>query len=392
MTLRTATAEPAESDEPPTSISRRVLHVMRMKGVSGAENHLLELTAALKGSGWLSDVLIPSPVPRAMEAFADRLAATCERVEVVPMRSDISATLVPKLVRLLASGRYQIAHAHMVHADWYLAAASLIAGDVPLVSSKHNPDAFRRLRAFRVVERVTLRRYAAVIAISDSVRDFTEVTTGVPAVTVRYGLPASGGPPPVRDARREEVQILAVGRLEKQKAFEVAIEAMALVRATAPRAHLSIAGDGNQRGMLTERATTLGLTDAVSLLGRREDVHELMLNADILVHPARWEGFGLVLLEAMRAGLPIVGTRVSAIPEVVADGTTGLLVPPEDPDALARAIAELIRDPARRARMGIAGYERLRKCFSPERMARGVAAVYEAVVERHRHAGAHGSG
>jgi glycosyltransferase involved in cell wall biosynthesis len=174
---------------------------------------------------------------------------------------------------------------------------------------------------------------------------------------------------------------LAVGRLEEQKGFDVAVQAMESVTRAAPDARLTIAGDGSQRRALADRITDLGLTDAVSLLGERNDVRSLMLEADILVHPARWEGFGLVLLEAMTAGLPIVATRVWAIPEVIADGVTGLLVPPEDPDELAAAIIELIRNPERRREMGMAGYERLRKRFSPERMARRVAAVYEEVLE-----------
>jgi glycosyltransferase involved in cell wall biosynthesis len=363
---------------------RRVLHVMRMKGVSGAENHLLELTTRLREHGWLSDVIIPAPAPEHLKEFANRLARVCDYVEIVSMRTDVSATLVLRLARLLASGRYDVAHAHLVHADWYLAAASLINGDVPLVSSKHNPDPFRRLAAFRLVERATLRRYSAVVAISESLRRFTEASTGVQAFTVHYGLPTPTGPAPVRDSRRKTIRLLAVGRLEKQKGFDVAIDAMASVRRDAPTARLSIAGKGRERRRLSKRIAAHGLADAVSLLGNREDVDELMLDADILVHPARWEGFGLVLLEAMRVGLPIVGTQVSAIPEVVDNGVTGILISPDDPDELAAAIAELIRNPMRRREMGVAGYERLREVFSPEKMARGVAAVYDAVLAQPR--------
>jgi glycosyltransferase involved in cell wall biosynthesis len=361
---------------------KRVLHVMRMRGVSGAENHLLELTRVLRDEGWLSDVVIPSPFPSKLQQFAEQLAVVCDRVLVVSMKTDIKPTLVLRLARLIRTGRYNIAHAHLVHADWYLAAASLLGRGVPLISSKHNHDAFRSLTAFRFVERLTLRRYSAVIAISQSVRDFTERSTGVTPVTVHYGFPSSDGSPLRRRRQREAVKLLAVGRLEKPKAFEVAIQAMALVKAAAPNAHLSIAGEGKLRPMLAETITALGLTDAVSLLGNRDDIDELMLNADILVHPARWEGFGLVLLEAMNASLPIVSTRASAIPEVVADGETGLLVPPEDADSLAAAVIELIRDPRRREEMGMAGQERLRREFSPEKMARGTVAVYESVLAR----------
>jgi glycosyltransferase involved in cell wall biosynthesis len=371
---------------------RRVLHVMRMNGVSGAENHLLELTAALQEYGWQSDVLIPSQCPQALIGFSKRLAASCDQVQVVPMRRDLSPRLVLRLARLLASGRYDVAHAHLVHADWYLAAASLIARDVPLISSKHNPDAFRRLAVFRLVERAAFRRYSALISISESLSDFTQASTGTGMVTIYYGL-AAPTDPPKRGETREKTRLLAVGRLEEQKGFDVAIQAMALVVRAAPDTSLSIAGNGRQRRLLADRVTALGLTDAVSLLGTRDDVHELMLDADILIHPARWEGFGLVLLEAMRAGLPVVSTRVAAIPEVVADGVTGLLVPADDPDQLAAAIIELIRDPVRRQKMGAAGFERLKQRFSPEQMARGVATVYDGVLRQRRLAAARsGSG
>lgn len=355
---------------------------MRMHGVSGAENHLLELTAALgRDEIWASDVLIPSPSPRALDRFARRLAASCERVDVVPMRRDFSPALVLRLARRFASGRYDVAHAHLVHADWHLAAASVLVGNLPLVSSKHNPDPFRRLAAFRLIERAVIRRYSAVISISESLRDFTEATTGADTATIHYGLSAPADPPTRRE-RREKARLLAVGRLEQQKGFDVAIQAMALVVRAAAAAHLSIAGNGHRRRQLADQISALDLTDAVSLLGPRDDVHELMLNADILIHPARWEGFGLVLLEAMRAGLPVVSTKTGAIPEVVADGVTGILVPPNDPDHLAAAILQLIRNPARRREMGLAGFRRLKEQFSPEQMAREVAAVYEAAVER----------
>jgi glycosyltransferase involved in cell wall biosynthesis len=360
---------------------RRVLHVMRMSGVSGAENDFLELTASLRDYGWRSDVLVPSQCPPALDGFAKRLAAFCDRVQVVPMRRDLSPRLALRLARLLYSGRYDVAHAHLVHADWHLAAASLIANDVPLISSKHNPDPFRRLVLFRLIERAALRRYSAVISISEYLCDFTEASTGVDLVTIYYGLAAPTNPP-TRGVTGEKTRLLAVGRLEEQKGFDVAIQAMELVVRAAPYAHLAIAGTGRQRRLLAERVTALGLTDAVSFLGRRDDVNELMLDADILIHPARWEGFGLVLLEAMRAGLPVVSTRAGAIPEVVADGVTGLLVAPDDPDQLAAAIIELIRDSARRQEMGEAGFKRLKRRFSPEQMARGVAAVYDAVLRQ----------
>jgi glycosyltransferase involved in cell wall biosynthesis len=100
--------------------------------------------------------------------------------------------------------------------------------------------------------------------------------------------------------------------------------------------------------------------------------------AELLVHPVRWEGFGLVLLEAMLAGLPVVASRVSSVPEIVLEGETGLLVPPDDPAALAAAVNALLGDPERTRVLGEAGRARAKAEFSVERMARETLAVYEA--------------
>jgi glycosyltransferase involved in cell wall biosynthesis len=114
------------------------------------------------------------------------------------------------------------------------------------------------------------------------------------------------------------------------------------------------------------------------LPGRVGDVAAVLRRADLLVHPARWEGFGLALLEAMLCSLPVVATRVSSIPEIVADGETGLLVPPDDPDALGDALGRLLADESLRRRLGEAGRARARAEFSVDRMARRTLAVYEA--------------
>ena len=108
----------------------------------------------------------------------------------------------------------------------------------------------------------------------------------------------------------------------------------------------------------------------------RTDIRDWLERADVFVHTSRWEGFGIVLLEAMLAGLPVVATRVSAVPEVVADGETGLLVEPGDDTGLAEALGALLSDRARAAALGEAGRERARDEFSVARMTERTLAVY----------------
>ncbi len=125
----------------------------------------------------------------------------------------------------------------------------------------------------------------------------------------------------------------------------------------------------------------MGVAARVHVLGPRKDVPALMHAMDVFAMPSIWEGFGLVLLEAMAAGRPIVASRVATIPEVVVDGLTGLLVPPGDPLALAEALAELANQPELAARLGQAGRERVRRQFSLEKMVGDTELLYRELVE-----------
>jgi glycosyltransferase involved in cell wall biosynthesis len=356
---------------------------MRMTGVGGSENHLRVLLPELPALGWEPDVLIPAPSPRAIRGLVESFSQSCHRVTVAPMPADLSPSLPVRIARLLRSGRYQIVHSHLVHADWYVAVASVAAPRVALVSTKHNDDPFRRTYPFRVIERLMSNRCAATIAISEALREFTlrYSPPRTPVATVLYGLEPPPGAPE-RSAESDTPTLLAVARLVRQKGLDILIQAMRPIKDSVPDARLLLAGDGPERPALERLARDLGLADSVSFLGHRDDVDELMRCAWILVHPSRWEGFGLVLLEAMKHGLPIVAARVSAVPEIVIPEATGLLVPPDDPRSLAAAAIRALGDERFRSDAGMRGFERLVEHFSAERMARETAAIYDRAVSR----------
>jgi glycosyltransferase involved in cell wall biosynthesis len=173
--------------------------------------------------------------------------------------------------------------------------------------------------------------------------------------------------------------LLYVGRLRIRKGVEVLLES--LVRLGRDRPQVFIVGDGEHAARLRQRLAALDLAASVRLLGRRTpgQVRYLMRHAGALVVPSIYEGMPLVVLEAMQAGLPVIATRVSGIPEVVTDGETGWLVAAEDPAALAAAIRAWRRDRAEGRRRGAAGQRRLEERYSP----RGVAERWlHEVVER----------
>jgi glycogen(starch) synthase len=168
-------------------------------------------------------------------------------------------------------------------------------------------------------------------------------------------------PPPL-----DPPHILCLGRVSPEKGFDVAIDALPGVQAAHPGARLTIAGDGLALESLQRRATARGVADSVDFPGAvaRERVPELIETASVVAIPARWrEPFCLVAVEAAQAARPVVASDIAGLRETVADGETGTLVPIEDAAALGQALVEMLDDPARAARMGLAGRERAARLF-----------------------------
>ena len=166
-----------------------------------------------------------------------------------------------------------------------------------------------------------------------------------------------------------------IGRLDRQKGFDLVLRSLVEL----PDSHLVIIGDGPERGALEQLAAELGVAARTEFQGWRDDPRRHLTTFDVFVAPSRFEGFPLVIVEAMLAGLPVVASAVGSVAEAVVDGRTGLLVPPEDPRALARALAALLGDSGRRMSMGAAGREHA-QAFTPRAMALAYERLYHEIL------------
>jgi len=262
-----------------------------------------------------------------------------------------------------------------------------------LVSTRHNDDRFFLNPFVGLVHYGISARQDLIIAISDHIARFT-VSRGVRhperVRRVYHGHEPPGSAALEREGLRirqelgigpAEFLVANVGRLAPQKGQRHLIAAMPMLLERVPHARAIIAGGGDLEDYLRDLATEIGVAEHVHVLGPRKDVPALMHAIDVFVMPSIWEGFGLVLLEAMAAARPIVASRVATIPEVVADGETGLLVPAGDPLALASALADLAEQPDLAARYGEAGRERLRRQFSVEKMVGDTELLYRELLE-----------
>ena len=150
-----------------------------------------------------------------------------------------------------------------------------------------------------------------------------------------------------------------------------------------PRLRLLIVGDGPERDALRQAAIDLGIVDAVHFLGFRADARAVMGEVDVVVHAPVYEGFGLVVLEAMAAGRPVVASDApGGVPDMVVDGETGVLVADGSPSGLAAALGRLLDDEAERRRLGVNGRRRFEEHFTAERMVDQIVMGYEQVLER----------
>lgn len=358
----------------------RALHIHRIGGIGGSERHLLELLPALRERGVGATFLGLDDTRAAPAPFYVALEARGVPFERLPCPRDLDPLLARRVRAALRRTAPDLVHTHLVHGDVYGALAVAGSG-MTLVSTKHNDDPFRSGR-MRHLERLITRRAARVVCITEALARFNRDVVGLPGGKLRvvhYGLdqpPAPWGLPDGPELPARAPVLLAVGRLVRQKGIDLAIEALVRVREHHPRARLVVLGEGPLRMELTALARALRVDDAVSMPGRVGDVSWWYRRASVLVHPARWEGFGLTLLEAMLCARPVVAASVSAVPEIVVDGETGLLVPPEDPEALAAAVCGLLDDPGRASALGEAGLRRARQQFSVAQMTERTLEVY----------------
>jgi len=360
----------------------KVVHLVKVEGVGGAEQHLLTLLPELRRRGVDARILSLDAGGDA-QRFYDGLDERAVPWSRVHCGSDVSPRLAGAVTRAVRRERPALLHTHMVHGDVYGSLAATLLR-LPFVSSRHNDDRYL-LGPFRHVDRLLMRGVARLIAISDAVASFV-IRAGLPAsrvTTIHYGLddlPAAPSELTPADAGIEEGQtlVLAIGRLIEQKDHATLLRAFAQVYAKHPDTRLAILGWGPLESETRALAQELGVEAALTLPGRVEP-RDWLLRADVFAHSSAWEGFGLVLLEAMLAGLPVAATAVSAVPEIVTE-ETGILVPPGDPDRLGEALRTLVADAGLRERLGAAGRARAHAEFSVGRMAERTLAVYERAV------------
>jgi glycosyltransferase involved in cell wall biosynthesis len=359
-----------------------VLHIQKVAGISGSEAYLLQLLPDLRARGWdVRFLMLHEDEPGAWD-FARELEARGVPLDGIKLRADVDPIAFGEVVTHLSRHRPHILHTHLVHADVYGQLGGAISR-VPLrVSTKHGFNEFREGRFFGLADRTVGSLAHLHIAISQGLAHYLAETEGFDEDAfeiVHYGISAGDDVGPYAGS---EPRLLCVGRLIPIKGHLVLLRALAQAQARVPGLALDVAGRGPLEPALKAYARELGIENAVRFLGFVSPVQNAVEDAAIVVIPSLGEGFGMVALEAMERGRPVIASAVGGLPEIVADGETGLVVPPADAEALAEAMVALAGDLGRAAEMGNAGRARALAEFPPERSADRIEALYRATLDR----------
>jgi len=319
--------------------------------LGGTERVVWELATRLPAARY--DVHVWLSSSPGVDELADALAARglgVERVAEIESRWDWRGML--GTWRRLRRLRPTLLHLHHVwpSADRYLPGLARSAGVPHLVVTEHlvgHPNS----PAQTALKRVELHGAAAVTAVSEAVAASLVSDYGVPRDLVRVVPNGADAPDeavewPEARALREQLGVgvlrplwVCAGRLERQKGQDVLLEALARVQAAGLEFVAAFAGDGSERAALEKRAAALGVAERVRFLGALDAIGPLLLAADAVVLPSRWEGLPLTLLEAMARARPIVAAAVGGVPEVLDDGTGGKIVGWRDRDLAAAELA-----------------------------------------------------
>ncbi len=361
----------------------KVVHVDAEMGYSGGEVQVFLLIEGLRELGHEGLVLCP---PRSRSCEEARRKGI--PVHPVKMANDLHVGAIIELRSALMRFRPDIVHLHTGRATWLGGWAARMLS-IPAITTRRMDKPVQRGWRQRVTYGPLVAR---VVAVSLAVQE--ELLAGGVSPD-KVSLIHDAVDPHVFDSSLDTcvarsalgagpnaIVLLSVAALVRRKGHDVLLEALA--RSRCPHLVLWIAGDGPERGALEAQAARLGLSERVRFLGARTDVPDLLAACDIFVLPSRHEGLGVSALEAMAARRPVVASRVGGLAEAVLDETTGLLVPPEDPSELARAVDRLAADPLLRRRLGESGPVRVSEGFLASQMVHAYDELYVTVLEERK--------
>lgn len=378
---------------------KKILIITNACTMGGAEAHLLSLVQNLNKEKYQITFSYFKERPDEAVSLKKDFEETKVNVIDLNIENKFSLCSVFKIRKIIKKIDPDIVHTNLFQSEVLIRIALLFFKSAPIfITTWHNMEEFLENKFWAKIVRFNLNRADAVITISDAVADYLSEKTGYNRKKIKriyYGLsiddrPLYEGQIFADDIRKKhnikdsELIVGMVARYAPQKGHGFLIEALSEILKEVPNVKLYFAGH-DEKGIkesLEDYAEQIGVAKNIIFDDFNPDPVSLMSQFDIFALSSLWEGFGLVLLEAMSVGKPIIATNVGPIPEIIRDGKDGFLVPPKDSKKLAEKIILLLKDKNLREKMGEAGKERL-KDFSIERMVKETESVYDDLLKKY---------
>jgi glycosyltransferase involved in cell wall biosynthesis len=379
----------------------RVMHVITRLNTGGAALHVIQLTSGLEREGY--DCLLVTgsegPTERSMRDVAVESGLTLEVIpelgREIALKSDF-VTLF-KLYRLMRRERPDIVHTHLAKAGFIGRIAARLAG-VPVVLHSSHGLIFhgyfspRKTRVFLMMERLGGRLSTRIVTSSDRLRE--EIANfgiakkeRIEVIPYGFELDAFASQPRGMGQFRRSLNVPqgskligTIGRLVPIKNIPLLLDAVLIARQRNEEIYLVIVGGGELRAELETRVKDMGLSEAVFFAGWQPDLLNVYADLDAVVLSSDNEGTPVVLIEAMAAGCPVVATNVGGVPDIITDGETGRIVPPRDPEALARALLALFREAEKTNRMAVLARQRVLERHQSGRIVANVDRLYRELL------------
>lgn len=358
----------------------RILHSESSKGWGGQEIRTLKEMVALRNCGHTVELLCPKEA-----RLGIRSAELGFAVYYAPMQSGVDMESIFRAKAILHRGAFDVVNTHSGHDTLTVGLAARLACTPLIVRTRHLALPVSSLATYTWIPH-------RVIAVSNFVRRYL-ISAGVNEDHVHTIY--DGIPKPVLSSAstlRRELGIASdatiacmVAVVRDEKGHEDLIEAAQPLFRIYPKLHIVMAGDGPAFKRIKGVVRTLGLEQRIHMLGFRTDVLNIYRGSDMFILPTHQEALGQAFIEAMAAGLPVIGTRVGGVPELIEDGVNGLLVPAREPKALRAALKRMIEDPELRRRLREEALRITERGFTISNMAYETALFYRRALRERGH-------
>jgi glycosyltransferase involved in cell wall biosynthesis len=308
------------------------------------------------------------------------------RIWSLNLKNKYTLSSVGKIKKIIERENYDIVHVHLFPASAFVALSSLfLPNNIRYIFTEHSTFNRRRtIKIFKIVDGFIYKRYSKIICSSKQVQN--SLIKWIPKNKEKTEVIHNGTPIHSKSYSHQLIKkydILFVGRLVHQKGIRFLLEAISILQNKYKKyVKAAVVGGGPLEKELKKLCEELKINDSVEFLGIRRDIDQLMKSSKLFVLPSCWEGFGIVLIEAMKNRLPIVATNIGGIPEIITDGNEGILIPKANSVILAESINKVLEDEKLRSKLIQNAYRKVQKKYSIERYTISLLNLYFNILNK----------